>query len=255
MTAFFYLLLFFLLSLAVPGSASAQDRYYPMEQYGKRITLKDFGVLIDDQFYKQVCKLCFQTKFSSFAYKGKESLFPFNRFYGYHAGVDLEVLPKESEQKVPVYAVKKGRITYIGLLEGYGGVILQSLEGENLTALYGHVKTTNLPYKVGGEILSGMVVTYLGDEFSSETSKERKHLHFAIYKGTDLYFRGHESSLEQLNNRWINPTTYLKNKGAIDPKPTAFPISTTVPSKTNMGLLYNLIEVIKTLFQHFGFKL
>lgn len=233
------IILLFLLLFAAPSSASAQDWYYPMEQYQKRITLKDFGVLIDDQFYQ-----------------GKESLFPFNRFYGYHAGVDLETLPGESEQKVPIYAVKKGRITYIGSLEGYGGVILQSLEGENLTALYGHVKITNLPYKVGDEILSGKVVTYFGDEFSSETSRERKHLHFAIYKGTDLYFRGHESSLEQLKSRWVNPSYYLKNNEAVNPKLISPPVSSSnTAGKINSGLLYNLIRIIQVLLARLGFTL
>ncbi len=220
--------------LITPHVVNAQEWYYPMTQYDKRLTVKDFGLLVNDQFYQ-----------------GKEQLFPFNRFYGYHAGVDLETLPGESEQKVPIYAVKKGRIIYVGSLEGYGGVILQSLEGESLTALYGHVKITNLPYKVGGEILSGKVVTYLGDEFSSETSRERKHLHFAIYKGKDLYFRGHESRLEKLNNRWINPNVYLKEKEALMPAQSP----SASPSIASSKAANSIIEIAKRILESFGFRL
>lgn len=224
--------------LITPHVVNAQEWYYPMTQYDKRLTVKNFGLLVNDQFYQ-----------------GKEQLFPFNRFYGYHAGVDLETLPGESEQKVPVYAVNNGKITYIGFLEGYGGVILQAVDNETHTALYGHVKIKDLPYKIGDQILAGQVMAFLGEAFSSETSKERKHLHFAIYKGKDLYFRGHESSLEKLNNRWINPTGYLKEKGALVPAqfPSASPSVTS--SKTGNGLLYSIIEIAKRILERFGFRL
>ncbi len=48
--------------------------YYPMDHYDQRQTVKRFGQHIDDNFYT-----------------GKEALFPYNRFYGYHAAVDLEI--------------------------------------------------------------------------------------------------------------------------------------------------------------------
>lgn len=192
---------FIILSLFLVAGIStfAQSWYYPMDSYFERQRLKGFGQFINDDFYK-----------------GKEHRFPFNRFYGYHAAVDLEYLPQELEKNIPVYAVTNGKIKYIGELDGYGGVILQDI-GLNKTALYGHVKTNDLQYKVGQEARAGEIITYLGDEFSSETSRERKHLHFGVYKGTDLYFKGHEASVDSLNRRWENPTTYLKEKGAILP--------------------------------------
>ena len=160
-----------------------------MDSYFKRQGLKGFGQLINDQFYK-----------------GKEALFPFNRFYGYHAAFDLEAIDDEKEKNVPVYAVGFGPIIYIGTLSGYGGVILQKLTLENHIALYGHVKITDLPIKVSAiPVKPGQRITYLGDAFSSETSKERKHLHFGIYKGTNLSFKGHEASLRELNTKWENP--------------------------------------------------
>lgn len=185
----------------------AASWFYPMDQIDKRQTVKGFGQYIDND--------------NNF-YKGKESLFPYNRFYGFHTGVDLEALPSEQkdEIKVPVFAVSNGTIVYIGNLEGYGGVILEKFDSENLsagrqdlTALYGHVKT-NTAYKVGDHINARDILTYLGNAFSNETSLERKHLHFGIYKGSDLYFHGHEQTLEQLNQRWIDPLKFLKEKGA-----------------------------------------
>lgn len=85
------------------------------------------------------------------------------------------------------------------------------------TALYGHIKISNLKFKVGNKVEAGKVLTYLGDEFSSETSKERKHLHFGIYKGTDIYFKGHEPSRDALYQRWEDPNKYLVEKRAILP--------------------------------------
>jgi hypothetical protein len=174
-----------------------------MDKYYERQTVKGFGEYIDNSYYK-----------------GKGALFPYNRFYGYHTAVDLEIFPEEIDTKVPVYAASSGTITHIGTLFGYGGVILEKIDNENNTFLYGHVKTDNLSFKVGDHINTEnnpVVLTYLGNQFSAETSKERKHLHLGIYKGTDLYFKGHESSLAQLEKRWLNPNTFLKEKGALDP--------------------------------------
>lgn len=216
-----------------PHKAFAKDWYYPMDRYQDRLLVKDFGTFINDEFYK-----------------GKEELFPFNRFYGYHAAVDLEALEEEKEKDVPVYAVSTGTITYIGQLEGYGGIILQKLNEENRTALYGHVKISNLSFSVGDEIKkAGQRLTYLGDAFSKETSKERKHLHFGIYKGGDIYFKGHESSEKALREKWENPSIYLKERGAKDPNPPASTPHQTA-SKSDMmkeGLLQKIRNFLRNL--------
>lgn len=227
---------------------NASEWFYPMYDYNKRLSLKNFDILIDDKFYK-----------------GKESLFPYNRFYGYHAGVDLEAFAEASNRKIPVYAITKGKIIYIGSQKGYGGVILQRIDSEKLTALYGHVKIKDLSYKVGDEIQAGTTITYLGDAFSNETSKERKHLHFSIYKGNDLYFRGHEESLEKLHARWIDPTRLLQSKGAIEPNNYAITAAPTISQVLQDKLdnanikkysfLNNLIEIFKRVLYRIGIAL
>lgn len=204
-----------------------------MDRYQDRLWIKDFGTFINDNFYK-----------------GKEELFPFNRFYGYHAAVDLEALQEEKEKAVSVYAVSTGTIMYIGQLEGYGGIILQKLNEENRTALYGHVKISNLSFAVGDEIKkAGQRLTYLGDAFSKEASKERKHLHFGIYKGGDIYFKGHESSEKTLREKWENPSVYLKERGAKDPNPPK-PSPSQTASKSDIikvGLVQKIRNFLRNL--------
>jgi murein DD-endopeptidase MepM/ murein hydrolase activator NlpD len=204
---FLFSIVFLLLSFIIPKTVFAGTWYFPMDNYYGRQTVKGFGDFIDNNFYK-----------------GKEALFPYNRFYGYHAAVDLETTADEKKPDTPVYAVYSGTIIYIGTLQGYGGVILEKLDGENTTALYGHVKIASTPFKIGDHITSDnkpVFLVNLGNEFSSETSAERKHLHFALHKGTGLYFHGHEPSLAVLNAQWFNPNDYLKEKGAVSPSATS----------------------------------
>lgn len=215
-------------------SAYAASWYYPIDRYFQRQTVKGFGQFINNEFYKD-----------------KEKIFPFNRFYGYHAGVDLEVFENEKNKDVLVYAVSEGTIIYIGQLEGYGGVILQKIDKDH-TALYGHVKIKNLPFKPGDEVKNaGQQLTLLGDEFSLETSKERKHLHFAIHKGTELYFKGHEPSLVVLNKKWENPSLYLEEKGAKE-KDLALIQPTSIENKINNSeFFYTIIKLLRNLLNFF----
>jgi|GEM_PF-4763904 len=194
-TSVFLFLIFFLLFY---GKVLAVSWYFPMDNYFERQSVKGFGEYIDDNYYI-----------------GKEKLFPYNKFYGYHSGVDLEIFNNELNKKVPVYAIYSGKILFIGIVSGYGGVILLNIDGENKTALYGHIKINDLKYKVNDKVSSGEILTYLGDAFSNETGRERKHLHFAIYKGNDLYFRGYEDTLLRINEKWEDPNIFLEKKGAI----------------------------------------
>ncbi len=242
MVRYLFAALFLLLSSSIHTQiVSAQDWYYPMDKYKERITVKNFGTFIDSNFYK-----------------GKEKLFPHNKFYGYHAAVDLDTDKEEKNINVPVYAVHSGTIVYVGSLDGYGGVILERLQGEERTALYGHVKISNLGIEIGDEIKPGQIITYLGDEFSKETSGERKHLHFGIYKGADLYFHGHESSQLVLLKKWEDPTEYLKTKGAISPERSE-KISPAIQTKhqnevqKKQNILAKLKGLIQSLFRKMGF--
>jgi murein DD-endopeptidase MepM/ murein hydrolase activator NlpD len=233
------ILLLLTLALALPVFLSPKSVsatwFLPMDDYYKRQTVKGFGENIDENFYK-----------------GKESLFPYNRFYGFHTAIDLEVFPDEIEKKVPVYAVSSGMITYIGTLSGYGGVILEKLDDESTTVLYGHVKIKDVPFQTGdrvGVYQDPVILTYLGDQFSPETSKERKHLHIGIYRGTDLYFTGHERTRAQLDKKWYDPNVFLKAKGAMDPKPEPSPTISVdgksgITDKDNgfFGLLVNFLK-------------
>lgn len=220
------LLSFFLTSLL---STPSPAWYYPMTDYEHRHSLKNFGDVITDAFYK-----------------GKEKLFPFNRFYGIHSGTDLETLPSDTPP-IPVYAVTTGEITYIGSLSGYGGVILLKLP-DNHTALYGHVKIKNLSFQLGDTVPAGTVLTYLGNPFSSETSKERQHLHFGIHKGTYPYFHGHEATTKILNAHWTDPTKYLESMLAMDPLPTPTPTISIPTPISKLSLISHIVVLFQKLF-------
>lgn len=239
MTKIFLGIFLFAVFLIFPHTASAQNWYYPMDRYSERLQIKDFGTFINDEFYK-----------------GKEKLFPFNRFYGYHAGVDLEAFPDEKNKKVSVYVIHSGTIVYIGALSGYGGVILQKLDNENATALYGHVRIKDISFKVGDHITvvdNPVVLAFLGDEFSQETSKERKHLHFGIYKGEGLYFRGHENTISELKTKWHDPSQFLQEKNAQNPL-MAHSLKASIEQteksvEKNNNFLYTIFTWIKTLLK------
>lgn len=188
-----FLLLF--LSLFSQQKTGESKWFYPIKNYEKRITVNNFGTLANDKFYV-----------------GKEKLYPYNRFSGYHAGVDFEIFGNELNQNVSIFAVTSGKIIYIGNVAGYGGVIIQTLDKTNNTALYGHVKLKNLTLKVNDAVKAGEQITLLGDQFSSETSRERKHLHFAIHKNQNIDLLGYEPDQNSLLENWENPINFLKEK-------------------------------------------
>lgn len=179
------------------ATAAERLRYFPVEDYNERLTVKKFGQNIDANFYR-----------------GKEAFFP-TKFFGLHAADDLEIFLGEEDEDVPVYAVAGGTVSFMGSVIGYGGVILISIGGENLTVLYGHIGLRDTEVKTGATVKPGQLIAYLGKGFSSETSGERKHLHFALQKSKNQYFRGHEPSQASLNKNWINPQNFLRSQKAI----------------------------------------
>ncbi len=172
--------------------------FYPMKNYSSRIKYKGFGTYVDENFYEKAPKI-----------------FP-THFYGFHAAVDLEATAAEEKSNVPVYVVTTGKILYVGEVQGYGGVVLQQIDNDHI-ALYGHIKLSSLSLNVGDTAAAGQRICYLGNAYSAETGGERKHLHFGIHKGTDLYFLGHEQTRKELNAQWENPTKFLEKKGAVEP--------------------------------------
>jgi len=232
-----FLVFIFLISFFPQSTLAAQSWYYPVSDFSGRQSLKSFG-----QYFERK------------DYVGKEDIFP-NQFLGYHAGIDLEASPSELNQPVPVYAVSSGQIIYSGFMSGYGGLILQKLEGDNLVALYGHLQQSGLP-KLGSQVAAGSHLAFLGSAFSADTAGERKHLHFGIYRGVGSYYKGYETSVSALNLRWLNPSDYLLSQKALDPvrdySPT--PVPTLAPA-TSVKNSNPLIRLLVRILDFFGLKL
>jgi len=127
-------------------------------------------------------------------------IFPPERFTGYHVATDFEVTTAELEDDVPVFAICTGKVTFSGIAEGYGGLIVQrcTIQGESVTVLYGHIDTSNLPM-IGKKIPSGEKIALLAPNRSDASDGNRKHLHLGIHRGEDIDTRGYvqeESELE-----------------------------------------------------------
>lgn len=235
------LLIILLTALAHPSLVKAESWYYPISRPEERVTVNPYGVLHNQNYYV-----------------GKESLFPFNRFSGYHAGVDFEVLPEETNLAVPIYAVSSGKIVYAKSVVGYGGLIIQTVADNQHLALYGHVKLDGI--KVGNTVTAGDKLTDLGGAFSAETGKERKHLHFGIHQGTSTEIEGYESSQELLQKKWEDPIRFLKQNDATMPEPASqfasvvpsvYPKTIPVPDTTTENINSGILDAFIEYFQHF----
>lgn len=132
------------------------------------------------------------------------------KFFGYHTGVDFEILTNEENSEIPVYVICDGNILLKKSASGYGGVLVQECEIDNepVTVIYGHLKLSSITAKVGDKLSSGKQIGILGKGFSSETDGERKHLHLSIHKGTSINILGYTQKHEDLNN-WLNIADYL----------------------------------------------
>lgn len=135
-----------------------------------------------------------------------------DRFTGYHAGDDVEFT--DMKDRVPVVAIADGKVRKIDWVAGYGGVVViqHDIEGDTVNAIYGHLDIAQSPLKEGLEVKRGDYIAPLGEDKSRETDGERKHLHFALYRGSDLLLNGYEKDSEKLQN-WINPTDFFKQYG------------------------------------------
>ncbi|MDO8472064.1 MAG: M23 family metallopeptidase [bacterium] len=124
------------------------------------------------------------------------------RFSGYHTGADVEY--DDVTADVPVHAIADGKIVFVGIINGYGGVIREEFtwQGATYTALYGHLRPTSL-IKLG-PVKQGEPIGVLGQGYSAETDGERRHLHLAILKGRSSNVRGYVSSQAALSP-WVDP--------------------------------------------------
>jgi len=172
--------------------------YYPLTNYQSRITNRGHGkstTLADSE---------------GFACGGQ--------FEGIHVGDDLEITAAELKQEIPIYAISNGTVRQASVVGGYGGLLItqNKVDGEIVTAYYGHIDLKSIKYSAGQSFKAGNLLGYLGDNCTTETSNERKHLHFAIRKGTSIDVRGYLSNNSELNE-WHDPAVLLKNNSAGEP--------------------------------------
>lgn len=172
-----------------PAKQPASAITYPIDDFFGRITKKHFGQYITPT----------------------TSPVQPERFTGYHTGVDCETTPEKADIDVPVYAIADGTIVYRSWVNGYGGVAMtrHEINGETITALYGHVRLSSITHAVDDIVSKGEQIAVLGAGGTTETDGERKHLHFDVLKGDSTDVRGYvqdESSLAA----WINPEELLR---------------------------------------------
>lgn len=98
-----------------------------------------------------------------------------------------------------------GAVRFTGWVKGYGGVLIQdcTVQQQEVTVLYGHLKIASITKSTGGTLSTGATIGLLGKGYSTETDGERKHLHLSVHRGTALEYRGYVSSATELD-QWIN---------------------------------------------------
>jgi len=155
--------------------------YEPVKYFKQRVTKKPFGIFITPQ----------------------TSPIQPERFRGYHTGADAEY--SDITTTVPVHATQNGTVVYSGYVSGYGGVIVLTgnINNQTVRFLYGHLNPSQL-LPINTTVSAGQQIGILGKGYSKETDFERRHLHFAIIKGTKIDFRGYVQDKNELV-KWLDP--------------------------------------------------
>lgn len=158
----------------------------PIEDFESRITKKPFGLYITPQ----------------------TSPVQPEKFTGYHTGVDVEYGDEQND--VPVKAITEGEVVRSGWVSGYGGMtaIRHNIDNRDYIVVYGHLSPDNLLAE-GNQVLRGETIGILGEAYSHQTDGERKHLHLAVYTGTDINVKGYVINQTELS-KWIDPVEFLK---------------------------------------------
>ncbi len=153
----------------------------PVEDFTARITKKTFGIYITPE----------------------NSPVEHDRFTGYHAGVDAEY--EDVPGDVPVRAIEAGKVIVSQFVRGYGGamVILHTIDGKSVQALYGHLDPASM-VQAGSAVAPGQTIGILGDGGTEESDGARKHLHFALLKKEGLDLRGYVLDQAELAD-WHDP--------------------------------------------------
>lgn len=167
------------------------DASVPLDQAGKRVTKKPFGIFITP----------------------KDSPVQPEKFRGYHTGTDFEIFPEESKADVSVRAVCPGTLAVKRSASGYGGVAVQRCElgGGPVTVVYGHLALGSVTADIGESVEQGDVIGLLGTAGSADTDSERKHLHLGIHKGEIIDIRGYVSDKRMLD-QWLDPCEFFCKK-------------------------------------------
>ncbi len=178
----------FLNSLKFTTEVEASQVVYPLKDFLSRITKKRFGQYITPQ---------------------NSPVSP-ERFLGYHTGVDAETTSDEQNLEVPVVAIATGIVTFSRTVDGYGGVVMieHQVDGQTVTALYGHLDIDSVTLAVGATVTPGQTIGVLGAGGTSATSGERKHLHFGLLTGASANLRGYVSQTGDLTP-WLDPLEWL----------------------------------------------
>lgn len=134
---------------------------------------------------------------------------PPERFTGYHAALDFELLPGEENADVPVVTICAGQVAFSGHANGYGGLLVQHciLGGQDVTILYGHLTLAGLP-RYGSVLERGQRIALLADARSYESGWNRKHLHLGIRKGRGLDLKGYVQDQKELA-QYLDPADVL----------------------------------------------
>ncbi len=160
----------------------------PLNGFALRLTKKLFGVFVSPS----------------------NSPVQHERFTGYHTGVDAEVTAQELDQDISVFSIAPGVVKKVDTISGYGGVVVVdfTLDGQEYTVLYGHLKKTSVAFRAGDTVKLGQKIGILGRDKSAETDGERKHLHISIHKGGDIELAGYVKTQSELN-AWVDPRVFL----------------------------------------------
>jgi len=132
------------------------------------------------------------------------------KFKGYHTGIDFETFANEQDIDISVSAVCDGPLILKKWATGYGGVAVQqcNIEGQDVTVVYGHLRSSSILPKIHDQIKAGESFAALGKGFSTETDGERKHLHLGINKGVSINILGYVQN-QSLLDQWLDPKSYF----------------------------------------------
>lgn len=178
------------------GVVVSNNTFYPIKEYSKRLTYREFGKSLNGSEKPNPCG---------------------NPFAGFHTGDDLETTPGETDVDVPIYAIFDGMVKQKTVVNGYGGLLVleHNFGDEIYTSYYGHIDLNKSLINQDTAVKAGQKIGSLAKECSNESGGERKHLHFAIHKGDAVDVRGYvpfQANLEE----WINPQELLISQGAVE---------------------------------------